>query len=84
MTIMSILKALPHSYNRDLQEITPHLWNAVDIGRSMLNITCSMLGSIEFNSERGLELALANFSTATELADLMVREKSYHLELHIK
>lgn len=75
MTIMSILKALPHSYNRDLQEITPHLWNAVDIGRSMLNITCSMLGSIEFNSERGLELALANFSTATELADLMVREK---------
>lgn len=76
MTIMSILKALPHSYNRDLQEITPHLWNAVDIGRSMLNITSDMLSSIEFNSDRGLELAMANFSTATELADLMVREKN--------
>jgi len=42
MTILSILKALPHSYNRDLQEITPHLWNAVDIGHSMLNITSAM------------------------------------------
>ncbi len=76
MTILSILKALPHSYNRDLQEITPHLWNGVDIARSMLNITNDMLSSISFNSERGMELAMANFSTATELADLMVREKN--------
>lgn len=75
MTVMSILKALPHSYNRDLQEVTPHLWNAVDTTRSMLNIISSMLSSATFNNERGMELALANFSTATELADLMVREK---------
>jgi argininosuccinate lyase len=76
MTILSILKALPHSYNRDLQEITPHLWSAVDTARSMLNITCNMLSAVSFNSERGMELAMANFSTATELADLMVREKN--------
>lgn len=76
MTILSILKALPHSYNRDLQEVTSHLWNAVDTARSMLNITCNMLSSLSFNSERGMELAMANFSTATELADLMVREKN--------
>jgi argininosuccinate lyase len=76
MTILSILKALPHSYNRDLQEVTPHLWSAVDTARSMLNITCNMLSAVSFNSERGMELAMANFSTATELADLMVREKN--------
>lgn len=76
MTILSIIKALPHSYNRDLQEVTPHLWNAVDTATSMVNITGSMLSSIKFNSDRGLELALANFSTATELADLMVKEKN--------
>jgi len=76
MTILSILKALPHSYNRDLQEVTPHLWNAVDTARSMLNITADMISSISFNGERGMELAMANFSTATELADLMVREKN--------
>jgi argininosuccinate lyase len=76
MTILTILKALPHSYNRDLQEVTPHLWNAVDTTRSMLNITCNMLSTMSFNVERGMELAMANFSTATELADLMVREKN--------
>jgi argininosuccinate lyase len=76
MTIMTILKALPHSYNRDLQEVTPHLWNAVDTTRSMLNITCNMLSSMSFNVDRGMELAMANFSTATELADLMVSDKN--------
>ncbi len=76
MTILSILKALPHSYNRDLQEVTPHLWNAVDTARSMINITSGMLSSLKFNKDRGIELARANFSTATELADLMVREKN--------
>jgi argininosuccinate lyase len=76
ITVLSIIKALPHSYNRDLQEVTPHLWNAVDTASSMINITGSMLASIRFNSDRGMELALANFSTATELADIMVREKS--------
>ncbi len=76
ITILTILKALPHSYNRDLQEVTPHLWNAVDTTRSMLNITSSMLSTVSFNAERGMELAMANFSTATELADLIVREKN--------
>ena len=76
MTILTILKALPHSYNRDLQEVTPHLWNAVDTTRSMLNITCNMLSTMSFNVDRGMELAMANFSTATELADLMVSEKN--------
>jgi argininosuccinate lyase len=76
MTILTILKALPHSYNRDLQEVTPHLWNAVDTTRSMLNITSNMLSSMSFKVDRGMELAMANFSTATELADLMVSEKN--------
>lgn len=75
MTILTILKALPQSYNRDLQEISPHLWTAVDTGRSILNITSDMVSSIKFKEKRGEELANANFSTATELADLIVKEK---------
>lgn len=75
VTILTILKALPQSYNRDLQEVTPHLWNAVDTAHSMLNITREMLSTIDFKEERALKLAKANFSTATELADLMVKEK---------
>ena len=75
VTILSILKAIPYTYNKDLQEITPHLWNAVEVGESTLSIVTKMLLSIEFNKERCLELAGKNFATATDLADIMVREK---------
>ncbi|MDD1774260.1 MAG: argininosuccinate lyase [Methanobacterium sp.] len=75
VSILTILKSLPQSYNRDLQEVTPHMWNAVDNSHMLLNITADMLSTTTFNKKRGLELAEANFSTATELADLIVKEK---------
>ena len=75
VTILSILKAIPYTYNKDLQEITPHLWNAVEVGESTLSIVTKMLLSVEFNKERCLELAGKNFAKATDLADIMVREK---------
>ncbi|MCK9151766.1 argininosuccinate lyase [Methanobacterium alcaliphilum] len=76
MTILTILKAIPYTYNRDLQEITPHLWNSVETAHAMLDIVKDMLLTIKINSDRGLELARANFATATDLADVIVREKN--------
>ncbi len=76
ITILTILKAIPYTYNKDLQEITPHLWNACDVAESTLSIVTKMLLSVEFNEERCLELAGKNFATATDLADIMVRERS--------
>lgn len=76
MTILTILKAIPYTYNKDLQEITPHLWNAVDVTYDTLSIVSKMLLSVRFNEERCLELAGKNFATATDLADIMVRERS--------
>ncbi|WP_067088798.1 argininosuccinate lyase [Methanobrevibacter curvatus] len=75
-TILSILKAIPFTYNRDLQEITPHLWNAYENTYDVLKIMTSMISSIKFNKERALYLANRNFATATDLADLIVKEKS--------
>lgn len=75
ITIMTILKAIPYTYNRDLQEITPHLWNSVKIAYDTLNIVSKMVLSININKKRCLELAGANFATATDLADVMVKEK---------
>jgi argininosuccinate lyase len=69
------LKALPYSYNRDLQELTPHLWNSVDNAKSMLGIMQGMLSTIEINKERAAKLTKSNFATATELADILVSEK---------
>lgn len=74
VTILTIIKSLPQSYNRDLQEVTPHLWKTTDTLSSALRITMGMLSTAEFKGARGEELARANFSAATELADLMVRD----------
>ncbi|MBR4396406.1 MAG: argininosuccinate lyase, partial [Methanobrevibacter sp.] len=75
ITILTILKAIPYTYNRDLQEITPHLWNACDVAYDTLKIVNHMLLTVTFNTHRCLELAGANFATATDLADIMVRER---------
>lgn len=74
VTIMTILKAIPYTYNRDLQEINPHLWNSIITSQDILSIVHKMLISITVNKERCLELVSSNFATATDLADIMVRE----------
>ena len=73
-TILTMLKALPYTYNRDLQEVTPHLWNAIEDSLATLKIVKNMLITVTFNEERCLDLARKNFATVTDLADLMVRE----------
>ncbi|WP_455644698.1 argininosuccinate lyase [Methanosphaera sp.] len=75
MTVLAMIKGIPHSYNRDLQEVTPHLWNAIDNTNDILGIVHGMLSTLTINKERTEELAGANFATATELADVIVREK---------
>lgn len=75
VTVLTMLKALPYTYNRDLQEITPHLWYSFEQSKAVLSIVSKMLLSVKFNEDRCLELAGKNFATATDLADIMVRER---------
>lgn len=74
VTALTILKALPNTYNRDLQEISPHLWDSVYTTIDTIKMVHGMLKTIKINKERMEELAKANYSTATELADTLVRE----------
>ncbi len=70
---LSICKALPMSYNRDLQEVTPHLWRAMDWTRSTVRILDGCLSTVKFNLPRLESSSGAGFSTATEIADSLVR-----------
>ncbi len=71
---LAIVKSLPMSYNRDMQDLWPHLWRTVGDTKTSLAIIAGMAGSASFNLERMSEEAGRGFSTATELADVMVRE----------
>lgn len=71
---LMILKALPLSYNLDHQEITPHLWNAYEVTLTSITLASGLLKDLKFDARRCLELLSEDFSTATELADMLVRE----------
>jgi argininosuccinate lyase len=70
---MMIIKGLPMSYNRDLQELTPNIWRGLQDAKECLRLLIEMLSSAEFNTDRMMEEAGKGFSTATELADTLVR-----------
>jgi len=67
------VKGLPMSYNRDLQELTPHIWRGMRDAKESLRLLIDMLSSASFDTERMKEEAGKGFSTATELADMLVR-----------
>jgi argininosuccinate lyase len=68
-----IVKGLPMSYNRDLQELTPHLWRGMRDAKECVRLLIDMLASATFDKERMAEEAGKGFSTATDLADSLVR-----------
>ncbi|MCP1663198.1 MAG: argininosuccinate lyase [Methanocalculus sp. MSAO_Arc1] len=68
------LKGLPMSYNRDLQTLTPHLWAGISAAHASTGILSGMIATARFNPERMAEESGKGFSTATELADTLVRE----------
>ena len=68
-----IVKGLPMSYNRDLQELNPHLWRAVRDISACTYLLSAMLATASFDRDRMNEKAGEGFSTATDLADFLVR-----------
>lgn len=74
VSVLTICKALPYSYNRDLQEATPHLWRAADTVRSCVRMANGMIGTMNIRKEKMKKGVSMGFMTATELADTIVRE----------
>ncbi|MEA3255503.1 MAG: argininosuccinate lyase [Candidatus Altiarchaeota archaeon] len=73
--ILTVLKGLPSGYNRDLQEDRVLLWDSLQIAESSLQVLDEGLGDMKVNRERMRELANSNFSTATELANYLVKNE---------
>jgi argininosuccinate lyase len=69
----AITKALPNAYNLDLQEITPHLWRALDDAIPSVALMAGMLASVKFKADRLKKAVNEDMSTATELANELVR-----------
>ena len=74
VSAITIVKGLPMAYNRDLQDLNPHLWRGITNVRRDIDLLAGMIESAEFNRERMAEEAGKGGTTTTELADTLVRE----------
>jgi argininosuccinate lyase len=70
--IMTILKGLPMTYNRDLQEDKEPLFDAVDTVKDCLAIFAEMIKHTKFNAAKMYLAAQGGFSTATDVAEYLV------------
>jgi argininosuccinate lyase len=71
--LLTVLKALPLSYNKDLQETQEPLYDATDTLAACLGVTAGLVAGLRFDVERLREAASDDLLCATELADALVR-----------
>jgi argininosuccinate lyase len=72
VTLLTVLKALPLAYNRDLQEDKEPLFDTVDTVKSSLQIMTSLIEKVEVDRERMRKAVSEEYTNATDLADYLV------------
>jgi argininosuccinate lyase len=73
VTSTTTLKALPSTYNLDFQEITPRLWESLESLTSSLDMLSKLIPQLKV-TKNAFNKSLLGFSTATELANMLVRK----------
>ena len=73
MALLTLMKAQPLAYNKDNQEDKEALFDTVETLSDCLRAFADMIPAIEANETAMRQAALAGFSTATDLADYLVR-----------
>ncbi len=73
LSLLTTMKGLPLSYNRDLQEDKQPVFDTVDTIKSCLTVLNEMLPGITFNAKRMYETAGDAYSTATDMAEYLVK-----------
>ncbi|WNY28235.1 Argininosuccinate lyase [Methanimicrococcus stummii] len=72
--LITICKGLPLSYNRDLQEATPHIIKSAHVTDASVRMMTGIMDTLAVNTGIMDAQSVAGFTTATELADTMVRD----------
>jgi len=82
MAMLTVLKGLPMTYNRDLQEDKEPFMDSADTIRMSLEGMTVMFEEMTVQKERMKKAVYSNFSTATDLADYCVQKGLPFREAH--
>jgi argininosuccinate lyase len=73
-SLMITMKGLPLAYSKDMQDDKPPVFEAYDLLALSIAAMTGMVANVTFNTPRMRDVAASGFSTATDLADWLVRE----------
>ena len=73
MSLLTLMKSLPLTYNRDLQEDKERLFDTVQTVQASLQVFAPMLKELRFNREAMSAAVQGGFLTATDLADYLAQ-----------
>ncbi|MFH1617083.1 MAG: argininosuccinate lyase [Candidatus Margulisiibacteriota bacterium] len=82
MAALTIMKALPLAYNRDMQEDKMALFDTVDTLKGCLTVFAEMVKTLQVNKDVMEKAAKKGFLTATDLAYYLVRRGVPFREAH--
>jgi argininosuccinate lyase len=71
--MLTLLKGLPLAYQRDLQESVAPLFDAVAVFDTSLRVMAGLIDTLTVNADRMREAATEGYTTATAVADALVR-----------
>ncbi|MBK5072679.1 argininosuccinate lyase [Budviciaceae bacterium CWB-B4] len=74
MAILTIMKGLPLSYNTDMSEDKETVYDSMDTLQAGLKIIAPMIEKMKINEDKTRDAADRGFSTATDMADYLVRK----------
>lgn len=82
MAILTVIKGIPTSYNKDLQEDKEALFNAEETVLNCLSIFTELLQNISFDTRKMRFASAGGFSTATDIADYLVQKGMAFRDAH--
>jgi argininosuccinate lyase len=82
MSMLTIMKGLPLSYNSDMQEDKEGFFDCVDTLVSSLEVFTGMISTIKVNSETMAKAAGEGYILATDLADYLVKKGAAFRDAH--
>jgi argininosuccinate lyase len=82
ISLLTVMKALPLAYNKDMQEDKEPLFDTIDTVKGSLKIFADMIAQMSIRADNMREAAARGFSTATDVADYVVRKGIPFREAH--
>lgn len=74
VSLLTVMKALPLAYNKDMQEDKEPLFDTLDTVKGSLKVFADMIAQLTVKADNMREAAARGFSTATDVADYVVRK----------